>query len=54
LITLASSIGRGLLRADQHRDILLAVHRIGDWGRVDAGAEIDAPGLFEGFGLIGS
>src|SRR5712671_450859 len=32
-----------LLRADQHRDVLLAVDRVAYRGRVDAGARVVAP-----------
>src|SRR5262249_11499829 len=40
-------------RADQHGDILLAVDRIGDRGRIDAGANIEAPHLLQRLGVVG-
>ena len=37
-----------LARADQHGDVLLAVDRVGDRRRVDAGAGVEAPHLLQG------
>ena len=39
--------------AHQHRDILLAVHRIADRRGADAGAGIEAPQLLQRLGVIG-
>ena len=42
-----------LPRARQHRDILFAIHRIGDGRGIDAGADIEAPQLLESFRVVG-
>src|ERR1700678_1408043 len=43
-----------LPRAYQHRDVLLAVYRIGHRRGIDAGADIEAPQLFERFRVVGT
>src|SRR5580700_12019630 len=43
---------RRLPRTSQNGDVLLAVHRIADGRRIDAGADAKTPSLLQGFGVI--
>src|SRR5580700_1145062 len=43
---------RRLPRASQNGDVLLAVHRITDGRRIDAGADAKAPSLLQGLGVV--
>ena len=42
-----------LARTDQHRDVLLAIDRVGDRRRIDAGADIVAPEFLQCLGIVG-
>src|SRR5438045_1545978 len=44
--------GDRLARADEHGDVLLAVDRVADRRRVDAGANAEAPDLLQGLGVM--